>query len=188
MVEDAQRLGPADVEVNGPWTVAIDAAHMGDDESTITKRRGLLTLPRCICGRSTARNSPPRVEDECRTLEDAGGTIGSIVIELDGPGVSCYDTLKRGKYKDLVLGVHTGARLQDDRNYNVRARMWRAALDYLKAGGCAMPVDAELKSQLSSLRYKYQGGLLLMESKKEYKSRLSKSPDRADSWVLSYCP
>ena len=24
-------------------------------------------------------------------LEDAGGVIGLIAIELDGPGVSCYD-------------------------------------------------------------------------------------------------
>ena len=42
-----------------------------------------------VVGRAAA------VEEECRTLEGSGGIIGSIVIELDGPGVSAYDALKR---------------------------------------------------------------------------------------------
>ena len=186
LIESAQRLGPADVEVNGPWFVGVDAAHMGDDESVITKRRGLLTLPQISVRKVDGPELAGHVEDECKTLEDAGGTIGAIIIELDGPGVSAYDILKRGRYADVLVGVHTGTRLSDDRNYNVKARMWRAALDYLKRGGCAMPPDSELKSQLSSVRYSYRDGLLLMEAKKDYKKRLGKSPDRADSWVLTF--
>lgn len=186
LIEAGQRLGPADVEVNGPWVIAIDAAHMGDDESVITKRRGLLTLPQVVRKQVDGPELAGVVEDEARTLEDAGGIIGSIVIELDGPGVSCYDILKRGKYADRVVGVHTGTKLSDDRNYNIKARMWRAALDYLKAGGCSITPEAELKTQLASVRYLYKNGLLLMESKKEHKKRLGRSPDRADSWVLSF--
>jgi lipocalin len=41
---------------------------------------------------------------------------------------------------------------------------------------------------LSSYRYSYKSGLLLMEAKKEYKKRLGKSPDRADSWILTHAP
>ena len=186
LVEAAQQLGPADVEVNGPWCIGVDAAHMGDDESVVTARRGLLTLPsktgRGLDGPALAA----LVEETCRTLEDAGGIIGSIVIELDGPGVSAYDALKRGKWADVVVGVHTGARLSDDRNYNVKARLWRRALDYLKRGGCSIAADPEFKSQISSYRYSYRDGLLLMEAKKEYKKRIGKSPDRADSWVLTH--
>jgi len=94
--------------------------------------------------------------------------------------------LKRGKWAAVVVGVHTGTRLSDDRNYNTKARMWRMALEYLKRGGCSAPVDAEFKSQLSSVKYLYKDGLLLMESKKDYKKRMGKSPDRADSWVLTF--
>lgn len=186
LVASAQRTGPASVEVNGPWVVAIDAAHMGDDESVITKRRGRLTLPQICKRKADGPELAGHVEDECRQLEDSGGTIGCIVIELDGPGVSCYDILKRGKYADVTVGVHTGARLSDDRNYNVKARMWRLALEYLKAGEASMPPDPELKSQVSSVRYSYKDGVLLMEPKKDYKKRLGKSPDRADSWVLTF--
>lgn len=186
LVDAAQRLGPADVEVNGPWVIAIDAAHMGDDESVITKRRGLLTLPQVVRSKLDGHVLAGEVIDECAELEKAGGTIGLIVIELDGPGVSCYDCLKRSKYASVVYGVHTGARLSDDRNYNVKARMWRKAGDYLKESGCCLPVDPELKAQLPSVKYSYRDGLLLMEAKKDYKKRLGKSPDRADSWVLTF--
>lgn len=186
LVEAAQRLGPADVEANGPWAVAVDAAHMGDDESVITKRRGLLTLPQISRRKLDGPELAGVVEEECKTLEESGGIIGSIVIELDGPGVSAYDSLKRGKYADVVIGVHTGTRLLDDRNYNLKAKLWRAGNDYLKRGGCSMHSDPELKSQLSSYRYGYKDGLLIMEPKKDYKKRLGKSPDRADSWILTF--
>ena len=186
LIEAAQRKGPADVEVNGPWAIGVDAAHMGDDESVITKRRGLLTLPQVAKRSLDGPALAGAVEEECRTLEDAGGIIGSIVIELDGPGVSAYDILKRGKWADVVVGVHTGAKLSDDRNYNVKAKLWRAGLDYLKRGGCSMPIDPELKSQLSAYRYGYKDGLLLMEAKPQYKKRMGKSPDRADSWILTH--
>ncbi len=186
LIEAAQRLGPADIEVNGPWAIGVDAAHMGDDESVITKRRGLLTLPQVSRRKLDGPALAGAVIEECRTLEASGGLIGSIVIELDGPGVSAYDTLKASKYSACVVGVHTGARQQDDRNYNLKAKLWRAGLDYLKRGGASMPVDPEVKSQLSSCRYGYKDGLLIMEPKKDYKKRLGKSPDRADSWILTF--
>ena len=186
LIEAAQQKGPADVEANGPWCIGVDAAHMGDDESIIYPRRGLLTL-KCEPGRGLDGHAlAAKVEELCRTLEDAGGVIGSIVIELDGPGVSAYDTLRRGKWADVVVGVHTGAKLSDDRNYNVKARLWRRALEYLKRGGCSIAIDPEFKSQISSYRYSYRDGLLLMESKKEYKKRMGKSPDRADAWILTH--
>lgn len=186
LIERAQAKGAADVEVNGPWMIGVDAAHMGDDESGISRRRGLLTLPLIMRTKLDGPALAAEVEEACKDLEDAGGTIGMIAIELDGPGVSCYDCLKRGKYADVTVGVHTGARVSDDRNYNIKARMWRAALDYLKVGGCAIAVDPEFKAQISSYRYSYKDGVLLMEAKKDYKKRLGRSPDRADSWVLTF--
>ena len=59
-------------------------------------------------------------------------------------------------------------------------------MEYLKRGGCSIAIDPEFKSQISSYRYSYRDGLLLMESKKEYKKRMGKSPDRADAWILTH--
>lgn len=186
LIEDAQRLGPADVEANGPWKIGVDAAHMGDDLSVITARRALLTLPQKELSKVDGPKLAASIEDMCGDLEKAGGRIGSVVIELDGPGVSAYDSLKQGRYAAVTIGVHTGARQSDGRNYNLKARMWRLAKEYLEVAGCSMPVDPGLKAQLSSYRYGYKGGLLLMESKQEYKKRVGKSPDKADSWILTH--
>ena len=49
-----------------------------------------------------------------------------------------------------------------------------------------MPRDPEIKTQIAAVRYSYKDGLLLMESKKEHKKRLGRSPDRADAWVLTF--
>lgn len=188
LIADAQRNGPADVEAIGQWIVSIDAAHFGDDESVIHKRKGRLNLPQVTVRGADGLQLAARVEEECRGLEDSGGDIHAIIIELDGPGVSCYDQLKAGRYGAKVVGVHTGTKLSDNRNYNVRAKMWRDAKEYLESPPVSMSTDAELKSQLASVRYKYKDGLLLMESKKDYKARLGKSPDRADAFVLSFAP
>ena len=183
LVDDAQNLGPADVLPTGGWIVAVDAAHFGDDESVIHKRRGSLNLPQVARRRLDGIQLAAVVEEECRSL---GQRPAAIVIELDGPGVSCYDQLKAGQYASIVVGIHTGSRLADDVNYNVKAKLWRDARDYLKQGGRCLPRDPELKAQIASIRYLYKDGLLLMEAKKDYKKRLGKSPDRADAFVLTF--
>lgn len=186
-VQEAMSRGPGEIEVNGPWVVAIDAAHYGDDESVVHFRRGRLNLPQKTYRKIDGPELAARVEDEIGYLLAMPGSIlSAIVIELDGPGVSCYDTLKRGKYKDFVVGVHTGSREKDNKNYNLRAKMWRNAHTYLEEGGVCLHNDAEFKSQICSVKYRYKDGLLLMQDKKEYKKDYGKSPDRADAFVLTF--
>lgn len=186
IVTAAQNNGPAEVEAIGKWIVAIDAAHFGDDESIIHMRKGRLNLPQVAKRGLDGIQLAGAVEEQCGRLVSSGGEIHEIVIELDGPGVSCFDQLRQGRFSKQVRGVHTGARLSDNRNYNLRAKMWRCAKEYLEDEPVSLDSDPELKSQISSLQYLYKSGLLLMESKKDYKKRLGKSPDRADGFVLTF--
>ena len=110
----------------------------------------------------------------------------ALLTELDGPGVSCYDQLKMGKYKLKVVGVHTGARRSDNRHYNLRAVLWKRASEYLKDAPVCLDKDPEFKSQICSMLYSYKDGLLLIQNKKEYKKKYGRSPDRADAFVLSF--
>lgn len=186
LVTAAQRIGPADVDALGGWVVGIDAAHMGDDESIIHKRKGRLNLEQVAIRKADGPALAARVEQECKDLESMGGWIAAIVIELDGPGVSCYDQLRMGRYGAKAVGVHTGAKLSDDRNYNVRAKLWRDARDYLTDAPVCLHNDPDLKAQLSSLKYGYKDGLLLMQDKKQYKKEFGRSPDRADGFILTF--
>ena len=186
LVSAAQRNGPADIEAFGGWRIGVDAAHFGDDESIIHKRKGRLNLEQVSRRRLDGIQLAGVVVSECDDLVMSGGFIEAIIIELDGPGVSCYDQLCVSRYGSKVYGVHTGARLSDGKNYNVRAKMWRDARDYLKEEPVSLHNDGELRSQLASVKYRYKDGLLLMQDKKEYKKEFGKSPDRADGFVLTF--
>lgn len=182
-IRAAQSLPKADVQATGMWIVSIDAAHMGNDESVITGRSGRLTLPQEIINGYDGIQLAERTIAFCDRLN---GQIGGIVIELDGPGVSCYDQLKRSKYAKFVKGIHTGARQSNGRDYNLRSKIWRRAKEYMTEGPFHLPPDTVLSSQLSAMRYSYKDGELLMQPKKEYKVINGCSPDRGDSWILGF--
>jgi phage terminase large subunit len=183
LFEAAFNLGPAEVEAIGPKVLGVDAAHEGDDESAITFRRGRVSPWTKV---RKGRIDGPDLAGWVITEADELGGVDCIVIELDGPGVSCYDALKRSKYKDVTVGVHTGARRSDGKNYNLRAKMWRGLLDWLKDTPASVKRDGDLKAEATAMRYGYKDGLLLMEDKKQYKKRVGKSPDRADSIALTF--
>jgi phage terminase large subunit len=186
LISTAQRTKPLDIEINGTWMIGVDAAHFGDDNSIVHSRRGRFNAPQLKFSKIDGPTLAAAVEDHCNTLIEAGGEIGAIVIELDGPGVSCFDQLKLGKYADKVRGVHTGATLSDNKNHNLRAKMWRSLRDYLAEPPIVMDNEPDIKSELASMRYGYKNGLLLMQSKKEYKKMYGKSPDRADAMALTF--
>lgn len=187
IVAGAQKLGPADVQAIGGWIVGVDAAHEGDDKSVITFRRGRLTLPQITEGKLDGIDLALLVENYCDDIiNQHGGEIAGIVIELDGPGVSAYDQLKRGRYGEYVYGIHTGKKLADHRHYNLRAKLWSAGKEYLQDAPVSMPMCPELKSQIASMKYSYKDGMLLMQDKRIYKKEYGRSPDNADSWMLTH--
>ena len=69
--------------------------------------------------------------------------------------------------------------------YNYRAYAWFKALEIFKDHRVSIPSDETLKSQLSSVKFKYLNGKLAIEKKEEIKKRLNgNSPDRADSLIM----
>lgn len=183
--ELAFNYGPADVQAIGHRIFSIDAAHFGNDKSVLTLRHGRLVPWQ---EEASGLDGPNLAGLATERLDALGGpgAIDAIVIELDGPGVSCYDQLKRSRYAERVVGIHTGSRVKDGRNYNIRAQAWRRMRDWLNDGPVSLPRDGELKAQACAMKYSYRDGLLLMEDKKEYKKRNGKSPDKADSLMLTF--
>lgn len=184
LVEKAQRTKTSDVEKVGPLQIGIDAAHFGDDISVITLRQGRAVLWQKGFSQIDGHDLAGIVMDECRKIKRT--PVEQICIELDGPGVSCYDTLNNSLYSDVVIGVHTGVKQKDGRNYNLRAKMYRELLEWLEDGPVSLPQDRNLKSQMCSCTYGYKNGLLLLQSKKDMKKGGIKSPDWADSLALTF--
>ena len=69
---------------------------------------------------------------------------------------------------------------------NLRAHMWKQARDWFKAGGI-IPEDPVLYEELTSIETVPRADMKIqLESKKEYKKRLGRSPNRADALVISF--
>jgi hypothetical protein len=102
-----------------------------------------------------------------------------------------------GPFSSILVALHTGAKLKDGKNFNVRAWLHQQAYDYIKDTECALPDDHIFESQATAIQASYKGGLLLIESKDDYRARFatgrsrqdkaaSKSPDRWDAFMLSF--
>jgi hypothetical protein len=173
---------------------------MGNDETVIWRRRGRLSLPPLPIGNLDGIQLAMRVQKECETLLKLNqGGIELISIERDGPGGSCADQLKYSEYAPILRALHTGARLSDGRHYNIRAYLHAQAKEYLEENETHLPHDPTFFSQITALLHEYKGGLLLIESKEDYKRRLSgavkkherqagRSPDRSDAFILTFAP
>ena len=165
VVEQSMQQDASAILPNGPTKLGIDAAHFGDDDSVMTLRQGRVTFWQKDFQRKTG---PELAQIAIDLAESHPFPVDQICIELDGPGVSAYDQLKlHPVYGPKTVGVHTGKRLNDGKNYNLRARMYRNLRDWWEDGPVSVPRNRRLQAEAGASPYTYRDGKLLMKSKKE---------------------
>lgn len=185
-------------ETRANWRIGVDASGMGNDKTVIWRRRGRLNLPAIVLEKLDGVQLAAIVEREARALLSSG-PVELISLEQDGPGGSAADVLRYGAFSKIVVSVHTGAKLGDGHNYNLRAMLHAEAKGYLEGELPIIPPDEIFRTQATALQFSYKNGLLLLESKEEYRARFSggrtrvekasgKSPDRWDAFVLTFVP
>jgi hypothetical protein len=181
-----------------PWRVSIDASGMGNDKTKIWRRRGRISLPAITLEKMDGLQIAMVVENEVKQLLKSG-PVELISVERDGPGGSAADQLKYGPFASILCAVHTGTKLGDGKNYNLRAWLHQQAKEYLEESDPYIPPSPIFLSQATAIQFEYKGGLLLIESKNDYRSRFTsgrtkaekrsgKSPDEWDSFILSFVP
>lgn len=191
-------LSKIDQPPQTPWSIGIDAAGQGSDEIIIWLRRGRINLPCVAYSKLDGVQLAAIVERKATELIRIA-PIALISIERDGPGGSCADQLKYGPYASILRAVHTGAKLKNGQHYNFRAYLHDQGKTYLLENAVHLPRDPIFRTQATSVQEKYKGGLLLMESKEEYRARFAagkskeekragKSPDRYDAFNLTFVP
>lgn len=170
--------------------MGVDVARMGDDESVFALLSGNV-VEQIIAhsGNDTvqlAAKIAPYVPDVVR-----------INVDAIGVGAGVYDILKHAhKDTDVAITAIVGSqktRLRDDsginRFQNLRTAMWwklREALDPKNEPTLALPPDEMLTGELTTPLWEEIGGVIRVESKKDYKKRLGRSPDRADAVAYAY--
>jgi len=193
-----RRPGSIQQPPSTPWRIGVDAAGMGNDDIVIWARRGRINLEPERYQKLDGVQLASLIEQKVNKLL-LTGAVELIAIERDGPGGSAADQLKYGPYASITRAVHTGAKLSDGKHYNLRAYIHSQAGEYIEEQEISLPDNPTFVAQATAIQHEYKGGLLLIESKEDYRARFamgrskaekkaSKSPDHWDAFVLTFVP
>lgn len=108
------------------------------------------------------------------------------VVDETGVGAGVVDTLKNRDY--FVWGFISGKQASDPRFSNLRSEAYWHLRELFEYGLLDVdPEDEELKSQVTSLKWKLDSkGRIVVEPKDEYMKRMrTHSPDAADSAMMA---
>lgn len=162
-----------------PTVITVDPSWEGDDELVIAKRQGLwFTILKVI----PKNDNDIAVAHLIAQYEDEYKADAVFIDGGFGTGiVSAGRTMRRN-----WTIVWFSAESPDAGCLNLRAHMWKQARDWFKAGGI-IPEDPVLYEELTSIETVPRADMKIqLESKKEYKKRLGRSPNRADALVISF--
>lgn len=183
----------------GVLTIGIDPAGDGEssDEFAFCLVRGLKVI-NIFAFRSLSEESGLQHLLSFLASNRRGDETPRVIIDADGPiGSSFYGRLK-AIAEDLrrlrpadgfeVFGVRASnyAKRQPQLYERVREELWANLAKWLKIGG-SFPPDFKLEAELHTPAWveNTNGGKAKITSKVEFRSKLGRSPDRADALCLA---
>ena len=109
--------------------------------------------------------------------------VNTCCVDGIGIGVGICDRL-RELGVDVVPIISSEKAMDKDRFQNTRSEMWWYLMEQILARNVEYPDDPELRRELSAVKYRVtSSGKLGLEPKDDTKERLTRSPDRADTFV-----
>lgn len=167
----------------GDVVLGVDVARFGSDETVISSRHG----PR-IRIRETYTGKPltetyGRVILAWQTLRQESGADPRIIVDDDGVGGGLTDMLRAAGYD--VTGFNGAATPYQPGKYpNRRSEVWFSMADWLP--DLDLDADDQLTADLTAPKYRIDDRTRrVVERKDDTKKRLRRSPDRADSVLLT---
>ncbi len=170
---------------NAPLVMGVDVARFGDDKSTLVFRKGLLTFPAVeVKGLDLVHLSDVIINyivDRNPTAVFVDGTgVGGGVVDLLNNKIASIGL------SVFIYDINFGRKSAFANYANKRAEMWGKMSDWIKKGGI-IPDDESFVRELSMPQYDVdEKGVLSLESKKQIRQRLGKSPDKADALALTF--
>lgn len=164
-----------------PMILGVDPARFGNDDFVIMRRQGLCAFPPLTrTGRIDSSQGADFVMRTCDQYKP-----DAVFID-PGEGTGVIDRCRRLGYN--VQEVRFGGSPKDKLHYsNKRIEMWDSIAKWIRDGG-ALPDHEGLIADLVSPTYKYgeANGKKQLESKREIKKRLGRSPNWADALALTF--
>ena len=177
-------------DIEGSDTAAVvwglDVARFGSDCSALCKRKGN-DVP-----------EPVRVWRNLDLMQLTGAVVAEyeatdlrerpdeILVDSIGLGAGVSDRLRELNLPARDVNVSESPSFGGTYK-NLRAELWGKAKSWLEHRNCKLPNDERLINELATVRYKFtSNGKMQVESKDEIRKRGLKSPDLADSFVLTF--
>lgn len=158
--------------------MGVDIARQGDDKTVISRRQGMKLWEQDAWHSDDLMFTARRIRDAYYGFQADG-----LFIDGGGIGAGVVDALM--DWGIPVTEVQFGGKASDPRFLNMRAEMWINFYHWLRRGG-ALPRCMDLKRDLTAPQhFTNDKGQTMLESKDEMRKRGMKSPDYADSAVLT---
>ena len=159
--------------------LGVDVAREGDDRTVLAPRQGLRAWPVIVLRNA----SGPQVAARIALAKSNWSWEACLFDDTGGWAASAQDSLLAGGL--TAIPVNFAGKADDPRYLNRRAEMHFRCAQWVKRGGC-LPRDMELKRELCAPTFVFTNGRFQIEDKKQIKSRLGYSPDKADALCLTF--
>ncbi len=185
----------SDIQAHGPRILGVDPAGLGGDKFMITFRQGHVV--HWQVGRAGVEPGEEQVEwvaelmrqnDIDRVNIDYSGGWGQALFagmreRYPALGEKCYPVDFGSKSQHKQVNPHKPGPRNRRAEMYLRARTWLELPE-----GVSIPDEDILQSDLGAIGARISGQTtdLVLESKVDIKNRLSRSPDAADSFVLTF--
>lgn len=179
-----------ETEAGDTLEIGLDVARFGDDETVFCPRLGSLVMPLEVLPAADGINTAGRARERALQIAKEAKITSKPRIKVDviGVGAGVFDTLSR--FDDIeVVAVNSANTADDEKLYaNLRAQLHFGVREFLAEG--SIPHDAKLEAEIVTPLYAFDArGRYVVESKKEIKARVGRSPDRFDALALAvYSP
>ena len=169
-----------------PVVWGLDVARYGSDRSALAKRRGqeLLEPIKTWSGKDLMELAGI-ILTEYEAVRYNDRPL-AIYIDAIGIGAGLADRLKELDLPAVSVAVSESASLKE-KFTRLRDELFWLAREWFEGRDVKIPQDDALIQEITGIRYKYLStGKLKIESKDEMKRRGQRSPDVADSFVLTF--
>jgi phage terminase large subunit len=177
---DIEAACKRDIVAHGDLVCGVDVARFGDDSTVFILRRGLKVLKGLRLAKSDIINTGNRL------MEFLDNDL-SVTIRIDDSGVGggLTDYMRSRNYQNVQAILFNQSPIDKNKYDMAISEMWF----YFKSiiNDVSIPDVPELKEELSERRYVYdRSQRRAIESKRDFKKRLGRSPDYADALLLCY--
>lgn len=173
-----------EASTKGRRVIGSDVARGGKDTTSIVPMHGRAVQEIIILRGKDGVQVASRLKTEILERKAVKTFIDDI-----GVGSGPTDILRHDKDVTGIHGINVAHKAKDSERFDgLKAEIsWglRDAINPDSDHPISLPDDVELLAEMSAIRYDVKKGRIWVESKKELKKRLGKSPDKADGTILA---